>query len=977
MIGTPLPALDSGKRDPNEYKPVWQQEVRDEQGRRRFHGAFTGGFSAGYFNSVGSKEGWTPSNFYSSRKDRGRRSSEDDLHRDEHGDAAQQSSSKGKVQGYRMSRPEDFMDEEDLADLRQGRGKMQSSDAYRMQQEPAPRDPLLDMLGLQNDGGASARPESAPASTYTAASIQINPTSLGVMVLQRMGWKPGQGLGPRVTWRRRRQLLELVGTLSLDEPGGDLRHADTDEEAHTHLFPPPDTELVKPAVRDGRLGLGWTREAAPVTLAEALHRAHKTDRTAQASYSQGSGRVGSGFGISALENDSDGEDEVYATGTSIHDSSLAKSQDRQSSQWSTSKDKVRLDSSTNSRRKILKDDKTDRENVWRDGRPMIAGFKLAQSPVDNESWFPAPDVPKGWEPDPHRVWASVTRGADDSSRQTPFASSQLGPQDRASILGEASMPGPPPSILDYLTAKDKERIERMKTEHSEKASRSSQPTSESTPPKLLPREAPKLDPAVAKAALRGYAPFGDDSKKQQRYRAYLQSQAEPKNETPLQPAPGQALDQFHNELVEFSKSAAIFKPMNVTMASRFESSAAGSSEAKPMQPGLYRPEQKSRSKSAEDQQKAADRDDQRRAEEARRAREMEDLPPERRNARLGNFGPNTTRTVKSWKPARLLCKRFNVPLPYQEGPNEGQEQREEGDSSVYDDVGESKAMAMEAPSVKARWEVGKRQLQQLAATRAWEAHEGSGERGDSISPGPLGSSSNDVAGLSHGNDDFTGGRATAASSTPQNLADVGLGEGGNGGEETTYIKPPLDLFKAIFADDESDDSEDEDAGEARKVSAIADIPKADGESDSQSKKTLTPTNAYADGRQAPRPVFVPRKRALGASDEGSMKGSPQPSSSVSHPDTNSRSSKKKRKDKNKKSHGLLTFSMDDGDGDESEGVANAGVQPRKANAAPRADLQPSSDARTGAGPAKDDKGLGHAAEDTRSVKARPRAADLF
>lgn len=25
--------------------------------RRRFHGAFTGGFSAGYFNSVGSKEG--------------------------------------------------------------------------------------------------------------------------------------------------------------------------------------------------------------------------------------------------------------------------------------------------------------------------------------------------------------------------------------------------------------------------------------------------------------------------------------------------------------------------------------------------------------------------------------------------------------------------------------------------------------------------------------------------------------------------------------------------------------------------------------------------------------------------------------------------------------------------------------------------------------------------------------------------------
>ena len=35
--------------------------VTDARGRRRFHGAFTGGFSAGYFNTVGSKEGWKPS----------------------------------------------------------------------------------------------------------------------------------------------------------------------------------------------------------------------------------------------------------------------------------------------------------------------------------------------------------------------------------------------------------------------------------------------------------------------------------------------------------------------------------------------------------------------------------------------------------------------------------------------------------------------------------------------------------------------------------------------------------------------------------------------------------------------------------------------------------------------------------------------------------------------------------------------------
>jgi G patch domain-containing protein 1 len=93
--------------------------VRDEQGRRRLHGAFTGGFSAGYFNTVGSKEGtfisisltlvfydrifsgWTPSTFVSSRSDR------------------------AKQKG---SRPEDFMDEEDLAELREGQKLVDTND---------------------------------------------------------------------------------------------------------------------------------------------------------------------------------------------------------------------------------------------------------------------------------------------------------------------------------------------------------------------------------------------------------------------------------------------------------------------------------------------------------------------------------------------------------------------------------------------------------------------------------------------------------------------------------------------------------------------------------------------------------------------------------------------------------------------------------------------------------------------------------
>jgi G patch domain-containing protein 1 len=49
----------------------WEQKVRDERtGKRKFHGAFTGGFSAGYKNTCGSEIGFTPSQFKSSRSSR-------------------------------------------------------------------------------------------------------------------------------------------------------------------------------------------------------------------------------------------------------------------------------------------------------------------------------------------------------------------------------------------------------------------------------------------------------------------------------------------------------------------------------------------------------------------------------------------------------------------------------------------------------------------------------------------------------------------------------------------------------------------------------------------------------------------------------------------------------------------------------------------------------------------------------------------
>lgn len=65
---TDLRAVSDGDRRAARQKAASRaQEVRDDQGRRRFHGAFTGGWSAGYFNTVGTAEGWAPTAFTSSR----------------------------------------------------------------------------------------------------------------------------------------------------------------------------------------------------------------------------------------------------------------------------------------------------------------------------------------------------------------------------------------------------------------------------------------------------------------------------------------------------------------------------------------------------------------------------------------------------------------------------------------------------------------------------------------------------------------------------------------------------------------------------------------------------------------------------------------------------------------------------------------------------------------------------------------------
>lgn len=74
--------------------------------------------------------------------------------------------------------------------------------------------------------------------------------SMGGRILKKMGWRPGQGVGPRVTWRQR----EIQHGRDPDRMGQDM-----DEEAKKHTYAPKDTPPIVVPRKDDLHGLGYNK----------------------------------------------------------------------------------------------------------------------------------------------------------------------------------------------------------------------------------------------------------------------------------------------------------------------------------------------------------------------------------------------------------------------------------------------------------------------------------------------------------------------------------------------------------------------------------------------------------------------------------------------------------------------------------------------------------------------------------------------
>ncbi|KAI1112210.1 hypothetical protein F5Y14DRAFT_422466 [Nemania sp. NC0429] len=596
LFGSPLPPLDPDVRDDGSYVPLWKQEVRDEHGRKRLHGAFTGGWSAGYFNTVGSKEGWTPSTFVSSRSNR-------------HKEADKTS----------QQRIEDFMDEEDLADAAESE-KIQTAQGFAglgsTEHDGARRGALADLFRAQGE-------------------------TMGVKLLRRMGWRDGQGIGPKV---RRKARLE-VGS----KPGAIL------DASETYLFAPENVPMIAFIRKSDRKGLGYEGESRLAsmgssakpdagessdedTITAPLRRPGVLKKEKKNKFGKG------GIGIGILNDTGSDDEDPYEIGPKISYNRVIGG-DKKKKKTGTIAANPALGAAPvfRSRKNILaRTSKSLRK--CHDGRLPLDGFVLGTeadalvSSINSEGKYPPPQIPPGWKSRKERK--AEAENAEYVSTADAAKASKLDPKSRAALLGEAQLPGK--SVFDFLSAEARERLASATGKTNLPPALGEVPAefalTEAERQQELLRQLPELDKMTAVAALTrgasgaGPAPYADNEEKRGRYRAYLEHAAGFTKAIPSRPA-GMRAQEWTRELHEFASCARIFKPMTGLMASRFTTSTA-----KPSGGGgnggedlLHVPPEKPKDP----------------AEEA---------------ARLGMYGA-MTRTVTDFYPTRLLCKRFNVRPP--------------------------------------------------------------------------------------------------------------------------------------------------------------------------------------------------------------------------------------------------------------------------------------------------------------------------
>lgn len=467
--------------------------------------------------------------------------------------------------------------------------------------------------------------------------------TMGEKLLNRMGWKKGQGIGPRI--RRK---------INLNDPDSEIRE-----------YPPEDVVMVVyPTKRDNK-GFGFGNDAASLLRphSEPKHQDRFEDDELRPGLSfmatrkpQARRPVKSGIGVGSLNDTGSDDEDAYEMGPKMS-YNLVMGGDKKSKKKKAATTSNANPLLTNKPLFIPKSKQLpsmlDSLRKCHDGKLPLPGFVLGDelesfATLDLSDEKHKPDeVPEGWQPaglatedDPLRSGANATK-AEKEVQQTA--------ESRRRALNEKPLPSK--SVFDFLSPAARDRLTTATGNAKLPPALNEAPPTKGS--RVIPLNEPELayphiDPVTATAALQrlrqdkqSTTPYIEDLPKQTRYKDYLRWSADPllpgQRVPPLR-SPLHKLDDEHlAELNEFAATAELFKPATGFLASRFTSAIATNEGDDGEGPDGNNTELLSRSAP-----KPTDP-----AEEA---------------ARMGMFGI-ATRSTKSWMPTRLVCKRFSVEMP--------------------------------------------------------------------------------------------------------------------------------------------------------------------------------------------------------------------------------------------------------------------------------------------------------------------------
>jgi G patch domain-containing protein 1 len=523
------------------------------------------------------------------------------------------------------------MDEEDLAEAAEAR-RIETNDGFAglgsTESDIIQRRPFIDLFKAEGE-------------------------TMGVKLLKKMGWREGQGVGPKVRRKARLDGLEQMGN----------------DEGQTHLFAPENSHMISFVRKNDHKGLGFAG-SSKLSRDDSSHISAKSEDeeetfgTARALKKKEKKKPArGGIGIGILNDTGSDDEDPYEIRPRISYNKVVGGEKKKKPVLNTSTRPVFISKKAAMAKASLGLRKCH------DGRLPLDGFVLASGSgslsilVTSDNKYEPPKIPEGWKSKKQPTSNSQT--AAYISTAEAAKASRLDPKTRASLLGEAPLPGK--SVFDYLSSSARDRLVSATGKPNLPPALGEIPkgyamSSEERQKELL-AQIPKVDKDSAIAALgrgaSGWMPYSDDEAKRSRYRAYLEGQAGIRDALPGRPLT-MSRDEWLKELNEFAHCAQIFKPMSGMMATRFTSSnstPASTTDANPATNSaslLSKPATK-----PEDPAEAA--------------------------AKMGMYGP-MTRSTQDFHPTRLLCKRFGVQPPAHvqpdaAGPEDGF--REESSRHAY------------------------------------------------------------------------------------------------------------------------------------------------------------------------------------------------------------------------------------------------------------------------------------------------------